>query len=763
MEKRPSFIRRGKEAVGNYLRGVWTAVNPGQASLHGAAAAVLIAGSLVFVYFVLSMAQGPLLYNIPASLAMLLIGGLLLFLGQGIAWAIGLLAGIPWRYRWALFAAAALIVQANFSLHWQPLVVIVAVLLIPASLLGVALWLLLRRRAELNRARGAAALFASTLSVVGLSAALLWYAAWNGMDAQPVVDAAALSSGAPARLNLPDPSQPGPYPVRTLTYGSGTDRYRAEFGAQAEIVTTPVDGSRLLAGSWQGIFGQMRTLAWGFDLAQLPLNGRVWYPQGEGPFPLVLMVHGNHNMMDFSDPGYAYLGELLASRGYIFASVDQNFLNGGVVDLTQGFSGENDARGWLLLEHLRVWHSWNRDLNNPFYQLVDTGNIAVGGHSRGGEAAAIAAAFNRLSYYPDNFAQSFDYNYHIRAVVAIAPIDGQYRPANRGTPLRNVNYFILHGSHDADVISLSGINQYARLEFDPDSDWFKSTVYIYRANHGQFNTVWGDTDLPGTRAGFLNRAALLPEEDQRQIARVYISAFLDSSLKGERGYLPLFQDARAAGEGWLPDTVYVQRFDQAGDVVLAGYEEDIDLTTTTLPGGLISAEELLNWREQRIHNKWGTTDIAAVYLNWRDGSIPALYTIRLPGEDILSLSGEETLIFHLADPNQDPASENPPVERAPRQPLDFTILLRDSSGETARLPLSQYRMVQSQLPAQLFKAGLFEKNPSSEPVLQSFAIPLADFTAANPAFDPARLTAVSFVFDRTRPGSLIIESVGFRP
>ena len=39
--------------------------------------------------------------------------------------------------------------------------------------------------------------------------------------------------------------------------------------------------------------------------------------EGAGPFPLVLIVHGNHDMAEFSDPGYEYLGELLASRGFI--------------------------------------------------------------------------------------------------------------------------------------------------------------------------------------------------------------------------------------------------------------------------------------------------------------------------------------------------------------------------------------------------------------------------------------------------------------
>ena len=54
---------------------------------------------------------------------------------------------------------------------------------------------------------------------------------------------------------------------------------------------------------------------WGFEPNSLPLNARVWFPQDEGLFPLVLIVHGNHEMIEFSDPGYAYLGKLAREPG----------------------------------------------------------------------------------------------------------------------------------------------------------------------------------------------------------------------------------------------------------------------------------------------------------------------------------------------------------------------------------------------------------------------------------------------------------------
>jgi hypothetical protein len=90
-------------------------------------------------------------------------------------------------------------------------------------------------------------------------------------------------------------------------------------------------------------------------------------------------------------------------------------------------------------------------------------NIALMGHSRGGEAAPVAAAFNRLSHYPDDATIKFDYNFDIKSIVAIAPVDGQYQPAGKPTPVENVNYLVFHGSHDGDVSAFSGLRQYQRI------------------------------------------------------------------------------------------------------------------------------------------------------------------------------------------------------------------------------------------------------------------------------------------------------------
>ena len=171
-------------------------------------------------------------------------------------------------------------------------------------------------------------------------------------------------------LDAPNPAQPGPTGVRRLYYGSGNDKQRPEFRDSVTITTPPVDASKLIN---LGDDADDRNSYWGFTPEEFPLNGRVWYPDGPGPFPLVLIVHGNHNPRDFSDPGYGYLGELLASRGFILTSVDMNFVNGGI-------RGENDSRGWLLLKHLEAWRDFNADESNPFFGKVDMTSVALMGH-----------------------------------------------------------------------------------------------------------------------------------------------------------------------------------------------------------------------------------------------------------------------------------------------------------------------------------------------------------------------------------------------
>lgn len=686
-------------------------------------------------------------------LAATLVGGLVILAGA-------LLRRVPPRFGWAVLAALPLILLTYMALPlaFGMLAAAVGILLVSAGLgAGIAALIGWRR---LGRPQRGMALAVTALGLLGLLGGVAFLLA-DGFPVNPPVNAAALSANNVTPLALPDPSQRGPYPVRTLAYGSGTDARRPEYAAQAALRTAAVDGSALLKG-WSGL----RRAYWGFGPEALPLNGRVWYPDAAGAFPLILIVHGNHPMEDPSEGGYAYLAELLASRGFIVAALDQNFLNLSLAaDLIflAPLKGENDARAWLILEHLRQWQTWAATPGNPFFNKVNLEAIGLIGHSRGGEAVAIAAAFNRLPCHPDDAAIRFDYGFHIRGIAAIAPVDGQFQPGGRRLPLADVNYLVLHGAHDMDVVSFSGARQYARLAFNDGQPWFKAALYIYGANHGQFNRAWGRRDMLGPARQLFNLRTLMPPADQEQIAKVAISAFMEAALRDRAGYRGLFRDPRTAA-AWLPDTIYLSQYAAAETRRAATYEEDVDLTTATLPGATLRGQNLTLWREQVVPLKWENLAASAVYLGWDSAAQAgtARYTLALAAGAVATRP-ESALVFSLADAGEAPRPDVKPASRVEPAPLDLTVEVVDRSGRAARLPLSHFALLQPQLRGRIAKVDAFSMLPLSEPVFQTFEFALADFAAANPQFDPTALAEAALIFDRTPSGVVILDEIGLRP
>jgi hypothetical protein len=275
---------------------------------------------------------------------------------------------------------------------------------------------------------------------------------------------------------------------------------------------------------------------------------------------------------------------------------------------------------------------------------------------------------------------------------------------------------------------------------------------------------------------------IIPGEDQRQVAKIYISAFLETTLRGKHEYVLMFRDPRVIAE-WLPDTEYRHRFEDSGFRAVADYEEDIDLSTATVAGGAIEVANLVLWREEALlFRDNDTQQNNAVYLGWssdtgRTRGAAAHYAITLPRAYAHEqrLTSDALLVFSMSAVDdaglhrREMGSRGSGGVEAPNGdapgPLDLTIELVDTAGSTASFALSEFSAIPPVLHVQFLKlSGLSQDlyGRTWEPTLQTYELPLSSFVTVNPEFDVGSLLKVRFRFDLASRGVIILDEVGFR-
>src|SRR5699024_6315750 len=91
--------------------------------------------------------------------------------------------------------------------------------------------------------------------------------------------------------------------------------------------------------------------------------------------------------------------------------------------------------------------------------------------------------------------------------------------------LNNIVYMVIQGSKDSDIYDFRGNKQFHRTNLSPNSNLFKTAVYLENANNVQFNTSWGQNDFSLLRGMFLDRFALINKRYQQFIAQAYFTSF----------------------------------------------------------------------------------------------------------------------------------------------------------------------------------------------------------------------------------------------
>ncbi len=186
--------------------------------------------------------------------------------------------------------------------------------------------------------------------------------------------------------------------------------------------------------------------------------------------------------------GYEYLGVRLALMGYVVVSIDSNPINnlGNGPDTDFGLIQE---RGTLVINHLRQLRTYNLSGGSPNDIIpkgsLDLGQVALVGHSRGGEG--VRAAYNTINdVLPPEFG--------VVAIFEIAPTDNG-RDA-QGRKATNVTWNVLLPMCDGDVSDLAGVRPFDRMmrDYTETTQTQKSTYTVWGANHNFYNSKWMVSD-----------------------------------------------------------------------------------------------------------------------------------------------------------------------------------------------------------------------------------------------------------------------------
>ncbi|WP_280459248.1 hypothetical protein [Nocardia carnea] len=616
-----------------------------------------------------------------------------------VVWAV-LRRRVRWfsLYLWVVSAGLIMLVTRGAGTSATAWYLTVAAAVVGASLAGAGAGALLHRGTTRLPRRPIAALVAGVL-------VLCLPGTWLVAGGEPAPPADAVAAGV-------DGGAPGPFPVETAVYGSGTDLRAPYDAAGVDLRTEPVDACAIVSG-WD----DRREQHWGFGADRFPLNARVWYPVSDAAAPLIIIVHGNTSAATASEAGFEYLGRYLAGQGYVVAALDENFLNTGPLDRSGGLSGVDHARGWLVLEHLKVWQTWADEPEHRLGSRVDMSRIGLIGHSRGGEAITTAVELNARTEAP---------GFAIRSLFALAPTDGLYEPEDTGRAgSPDTDFVVLQGAQDADVIGFGGLDQWARV--DVGADRLKGAVVMEGLNHAQFNSRWGRYDIGnGLPKHFIDTGRLVPAQQQRRIAAAWALATFRATLGDD----PADREALIAALSAPRDT---DRPRSARRVSVSA----------TLPATDVTATGVSEFEEVPLPLRGGAGAEIVRSVRWEAAGAAPTVTARFPGgADI----GSARLVFDAGSRSQ---------------PVDVRISVTDTAGRTATLPAAV--RVAGPLDTEYLRWEWMQPVAATQPLPQTYAVAVSPEVMRAAGVDPSAVSSVDLVFAADAAGSVLLGPVGLRP
>ncbi len=644
----------------------------------------------------------------------------------------------------------------------------------------------------------------------------------------------------------PDPAALGPHSVQRLVYQQ-TSNSDTTFTGPFTIVTVPnpsgnypdpehpsnpANTSGPLPANFYGDFVNDNVFK-----TELPLRvevlADVYAPTdlNNGPYPILFFLHGQHSTIynpttgQFGTPGsgavglpagfdpipnyigYDYIGQELASHGYIVVSISAN----GINDQSNASPAGMLARGELVQQHIRIWDQINHNgagalapAFNAFQGEVNLQSIGLMGHSRGGEGVVDAYNYNLSLHTP----------YVIKAVLPLAPVDF-HNPLIANVPLG-----VILPYSDGDVSDLEGLGYFDKA-FANNSTSPEEVFLVMGADHDFFNTVWTPFDPRETGANVYNptdaanhpfhptdatfnnpfpdqgvddwngegspaqqavkqsdsyagyfqpQNQRLSAAQERAVGLAYFSGFFRRYVGDETAFQPMLDGDASPPASALGADIHVTYL--AGSGRLDINRLDTNTTTNNLGGAVVTSGANVQTTFLSSSNSLITTDPAEhepdvvnfsgypildrYQISWNQSS--AYYENDLPNTDLSTFAALELRAGVVPD-TQLGLNDSPIGTNSFGQSQNFSVVLRDGEGHTASVKVGDWSTALYYPPGGRNASNAPINDPLPKVMLNAVRIPLNAFLSAAPTFDLTDVVAVRFAFNQTSSGDLELSDI----
>lgn len=480
-------------------------------------------------------------------------------------------------------------------------------------------------------------------------------------------------------------------------------------------------------------FGEMEYTSISGKKMPFRLRGVIGIPKGEGTYPLVLITHGSHANEEEGrrfDTGFTYLAEALAKSGYVAVSMDMQ----SAYLWKYGDNDDKEKSIYIANKHLECLKEANEGNGKGVFSglksKIDFSNVALMGHSRGGDTVF------------DIAAKQQEAGVGITAILSVAPAV----PADILTkewPEASVS--VLVPEYDGDVVSLDGF--YMNAVFSEKIKRMHALTYLRRANHNYFNTELRDNDALLARGEDELQDQISREEQQAFLVQ-YTVDFMEAAMGGRK------EETLYDWNSPLPNQMY------GLDVMnTRGTGEDSILFTP-------SEREQLTAKDcnvSKVQDSWyfGKDEVIIDTLTYGNEEYQTKELLQIQwekeGAEISMLpktgdfSGHSTLSFAMVTDPESSLNEKWGSQR-------FTVVLKDKKGNTSALTLQENLNTLSKTPGFLDMTPIEDRDYqfwSRPSPITEIAIPLTEFDGV----ELKNIETVELRFDQTESGMVYLFNV----